>query len=216
MKKILAAILLVLSLLVVTACAGNNSEPSDEAVSATDTSATDVSAGDIIPAPEGYTGCVVGDLYFCFPEAYTLQTASGTDAVVVYADTETGSNFSVSRSAEEKIVVSELSRTDLDRIGEQGAADIEASLGSGVDAVYTYNNHGTALDGKGVYFDFDVAVSYTDIDFGFELSYYQLYIEEGNELYVATFATNQLLEKDTAAVYFTDVIGSIKVPYTEE
>lgn len=217
MKKILIALLIVVSMLAVSACSRSVSETastdvSSADVSASDTSATDASSTDTanaVPAPAGYVGCEIGDIYFCYSEDYTL-ISSADNAVNVSADTTTGANLSVTKSEAVELNVSELSRTDLDAIGEKGAAELEAIYGEGVDAVYTYANHGSVLDGKGVYFTFDITVTYTELDFSQTYSYYQMFIGEGKDLYMLTFATNTAYD-DTAEVYFADVIESVEL-----
>lgn len=230
MKKIIIALILVLSLFVVSAC-GNTVTPqndgsvdtgtasgSDTSLSDSDTSVSDgdasVSDSDEIPAPEGYIGCVVGDLYFCYPESYKATTVSGSDLVTVSAGSA-GASISVAKYTDADINVSELSKTDLDEIGEKGAAATASGLGEGIEAVYSYNKHGTTMDGKGVYFAFDITVSHADKGLSQKFSYYQLYIGEGADLYIATFASNPKLDGSIASEYFADVIESMELRIAE-
>lgn len=223
MKKIFIALILIASLLVVSACGKSTTTNTVADTSATDVSVTDVSSADVsvsdvdstenvevIQAPDGYVGYVVGDLYLCYPDTYTA-TVSETDALSVTADVSTGASFSVTKSAAVDMTVSELSKTDLDMIGEKSVADLKTALGDAVEAEYTYKSHGTALDGAGVYFAFELKISYTEFDFYQNLNYYQLYIADGKDVYIATFAVNTLTDNTDAESYFADVINSIEL-----
>lgn len=225
MKRIFIALLLVVSLLAMTACgarniaADNTPDVSGADLSATDASATDASATDtpvtpVIAAPEGYIGYEIGNLYLCYKDTYTAAETSATDVLTVYADKKTGANFSVTKGTAVDMNVSELSRTDLDAIGEKGAAALEKSYNAGVDAAYTYRSHNTVLDGAGVSFAFDINVSYTDIEMTQNYSYCQVYVCEGKDLYTLTFATNTYYD-DAAEVYFADVIESLELKSAE-
>ncbi len=216
MKKILIALVLIASLPVVSACSRSVSTTADVDVSATDVSATDVSVTDVsvsdvdtIPAPEGCEGYIVGDLYLYYPDTYTV-TVSDSDALSVSVDSS-GAFFSVVKTAAVDMTVSELSKTDLDAIGEKSVADLKTALGDAVEAEYTYKSHGTALDGAGVYFAFELKIIYTELEFYQNLSYYQLYIADGNDIYIATFATNITMDEADAETYFADVISSIEL-----
>ncbi len=219
MKKLLVVLMLVMALLVVSACSGNTAadEPvvSSADASATDLSGTDISDTDAIPAPDGYTGYMLSNLYFCCPENYTAAVTSDTDAVTVTADSVTGANLSAVISEDLGIDAATVSKSDLDAIGENGAKASAAALGSDINVAYTYLSHGEALEGKGVYFEFDMTVDYTALGFSQTLSYYQLYISEGSKDYVLTFATNSSMGDSEPSVYFADVLESVELKAAE-
>ncbi len=224
MKKFLIA-LVIAALLVVSGCgstpAENTDSVSDADASATDVSTADVSAADVsvtdvpddtaaeISASDGYRNCTVGNLSFRYPDTYAANV-SDADMVEVSTD-KSGAYFTVSKSPAVDMVVSELSKTDLDKIGESSADALKAALGDSADVVYTYKNHETALDGAGVCFEFVLTVDYGELDFSRELSFCQLYIAEGKDIYIATFASDPGLNGLDAAECFADVISSVKL-----
>ncbi len=214
MKKILIALMIVVSMLAITACGKADSDSAAADASATDASATDASntdatPTDAIPAPEGFTGCIVGDIYFCYPEDYKKADVSATDTVTVSASGNTGANFSVTKSKASETGAALLSKSDLDAIGEKGAADLGKVFGSGVKTAYTYVDSGSFLEDKGTYFDFDITVEYVDAKFTQTLNYRQIYVGKGTDIYVFTFASNTSFGDSAASEYFADVIGSI-------
>lgn len=221
MKKIFIALVLTAALLVVSAC-GDNRTVTPDSVSASDASASDISASDAsasdvssadavaeIYAPDGYEGCVVGKLYFCYPDTCTANL-SETDTVNVTAG-NSGAYFTVSKSVAVDMNVSELSKTDLDAIGEKSADELEATMNGSAEVEYTYVNHGTALDGAGMYFEFKLMINYSELEFCQELSFYQLYIADGKDIYMATFVSDPALNGSDAASHFADVISSVEL-----
>lgn len=216
MKKLLIALMIVMAMLAITACGTSSSDtPAPDALSGTDASSADISGSDLTPtdlidAPEGYVGCIVGDIYFCYPEAYTKVLTSDSDSVNIIADSSTGANFSVKKSTAVGMDVSLLSRSDLDAIGEKGAADLKKAFGEGVETSYTYIDSGAFADGKGVYFDFDITVNYT-LEFSQTLSYRQVYIGKGSDVYFFTFAVSKTFGGSVASEYFADVADSIEL-----
>ncbi len=210
MKKILIALIIVLSLFVVTACGGDKDSKADvettPAVTATDdtASATD-SDSDI---PEGYVSYTDSTIYLVYPK--TFEKVSGTDICFVNDKDKCTAQFSVTTTPAVDMVASDVSRTDLDKIGQKAAADLQKAFGDKAAVAYSYVDSGSALDGAGTYFAFDISVAYTGFESTQSLSYYQLYIGKGKNICIVTFVTNNLLEED-AATYFAKSIESVKL-----
>lgn len=215
MKKIIIALLLVMTLIAAAGC-GKQEAPAVSAtdpVSASDTVSDADAVSDSDPAPEGFVSCEMGDLYFYYPETAAV-TVSETDAFSANTDAKTGANFSVTKSAAVGMNVAELDKSALDAIGQKSAADLQNLFGEAAKVTYTYKNHGPAMDGKAVFFSFDIAVDYAGHESTQNLSYYQLYIGSGKELYIATFATNALFD-DEAETCFSEVIESFDIAVEE-
>ncbi len=209
MKKIIIALLLVVALIAAVGCGKKEETKTPDAVSNADTaSSTDV-VSDTDPAPEGFVSYEMGDLYFYYPET-AVVSVSESDMFSANVDAKTGANFSVTKSAAVDMKAEELDKASLDAIGQKSAAELQKVFGDTASVVYTYKNHGSALDGKGVYFAFDVAVNYAGYESTQTLSYYQLYIGKGKNIYMATFATNTLFDNE-AETYYAKVIESFAV-----
>lgn len=210
MKKLLIALLIVLSLFVVTACGGDKDSKADSdaapAVTATDetASATD-SPSDI---PEGYVSYTDETIYLVYPK--TFEKVSGTDIAYVNSSKKTTAQFSVTTTPAVDMDASDVSKTDLDKIGQRAAADLQKAFGDKASVAYSYVDSGSALDGAGTYFAFDISVAYTGFESTQSLSYYQLYIGKGKNIHIVTFVTNTLLEAN-AAEYFAASIESVKL-----
>ncbi len=211
MKKIVIALLLVFTLMAAAGC-GKTESPKVSAtdpVSASDTVSGADTVSDSDPAPEGFISYEMGDLYFYYPET-AVVSVSETDAFSASADAKTGANFSVTKTRAVDMNVAELDKAALDIIGQKSAAELQSLFGETAVVSYNYKNHGPALDGKGVFFAFDIAVDYAGHESTQTLSYYQLYIGKGKNLYLATFASNTLFDSD-AETYFANVIESFAI-----
>ncbi len=208
MKKIIIAILLVMSLLAVAGCAKKEEEKTPDA-SASDVVSGGDAVSDTDPAPDGFVSYEIGDLYFYYPEN-AVVSVSETDAFSASADAATGANFAITKSKAVDMKAEELDKAALDKIGQKSAKKLQELFGESAVVSYSYKAHGPVFDGKGVYFAFDVPVVYAGHESTQSLSYYQIYIGKGKDLYMATFATNTLFDED-AETYFAEVIESLEL-----
>ncbi len=212
MKRIVIALLLAAALVIAVGCGKKAEEKSADdtpLVSSADSASDTDIVSDSDPAPDGFVSYEIDSLYFYYPEN-AVVTVSETDAFSANADADTGANFSVSKSKAVDMNIAELDKAALDEIGRKSASEMQKMFGDTAAVAYSYKDHGAAFDGSGVYFAFDIAVNYAGYESTQTLSYYQLYIVKGKDLYMATFATNTLFDDD-AQTYFEKVIESLEL-----